>query len=186
MSPETANQQAAGEVAVSVAASDDDQSGYTFGPLDDGNFFKVEQTIKTPPGTPGLPLNFQEHVFSNSADQAWSYVAQDEPLPTPSLCSHGGSEVDFAIGRPQLPGYVATSQPVTPSFNTPNIGGSYGFFANAPGPVSNPEYAFQDSYGADASARSSPGQPKSKHFQFTQNVTPQDFTGTPHGAMIEK
>ena len=168
-SPLTPDTQGLRENTVSSNASDDEQ-GYAFGALG-APFYKSEQTIKTPPSTPGLRLNFQEHPFANPSDP-WSYTTQDEPLPTPSLCSHG-SEVDFSLA-PQLPSYVA-SQPVTPSF-PPSIGPAYnGFFGQS---LPNAEYHFPDSFAPDSSVRMSPGQPtkaKQTQFQFAQNITPQDF-----------
>lgn len=166
VSPEGLSQQGQRENTVSTNGSDDEQ-GFPYGSLG-GPFYKVEHNLKTPPATPGFSLNFHEHVFSNPHDRAWSYMPQDEPLATPSLCSHGGSEVEFSVGPP-APGYVA-SQPPTPSF-PPNIGPTYNLFSNG---LSNAEYTFPDSY-ATSSVRSSPGQPKTKHFQFAPNVTPQDF-----------
>ncbi|KAK3330195.1 hypothetical protein B0H66DRAFT_49961 [Apodospora peruviana] len=155
----------------------DEEQGYTFsslGAVGGLPLYKAEPSIKTPPGTPGLPVHFQDPFF-NSADHAWSFVPQDEPLPTPSLCSHGGSELEFSMA-PQLPGYVA-SQPVTPSF-PPSIGPTYNGFYGANLANSNAEYTFPDSYPPESSARSSPGgPPRSKQFQFAQNITPQDFSG---------
>lgn len=131
-----------------------------------GSCSKSEQPMRTPPPTPGLPSNFQEPIFYFQLDQHWNSAPQDEPLQTPSLGSHGGSEFDF-------PGYVV-SQPATPSLPLligPAQGLQAGVQAKAP---SNVEYNFPDSFPG-YSARSSPGQPKSQQFQFAQNVTPQDF-----------
>lgn len=154
-----------------MSTSPEDDQGFTFGPMGVvGNFsmYNAEMNVKTPPDTPGLPNHFQDHFFSSTENQAWSFLPQEEPLPTPSLCSHDGSERQFPMT--QIPGYIA-SQPATPSF-PPSIGPAYtggGFYGNT-------EYNFPESYAADSSARSSPaGPPKSKQFQFAQNVTPQDF-----------
>jgi hypothetical protein len=117
-------------------------------------------------------MGFPEAYYPTPLDHAWNYAQQDEPLPTPSLCSHGGSELDFSMA-PQLPGYVA-SQPATPSF-PPAMGPTYtGFFGSSLGQT---EYHFPESYPAESSARSSPvAPPRSKQFQFAQNITPQDFS----------
>ncbi|KAK1837258.1 hypothetical protein QBC39DRAFT_422487 [Podospora conica] len=154
-----------------MSTSPEDDQGFTFGPMGAvGHFsmYNAEVNVKTPPDTPGLPNHFPDHFFSSTENQAWNFLPQEEPLPTPSLCSHDGSERQFSMT--QIPGYMA-SQPATPSF-PPSIGPAYtggGFYGNT-------EYNFPDSYGADSSARSSPaGPPKSKQFQFAQNVTPQDF-----------
>ncbi|KAK3362740.1 hypothetical protein B0T25DRAFT_586915 [Lasiosphaeria hispida] len=175
LTPEGLGGQGLRENTVTTSASDDEQA-YTFGTMGAmGAFpmFKAEPNIKTPPDTPGLPGNLQDHhhFFANSVDHAWNFVPQDEPLPTPSLCSHGGSELEFSMAA-QMPAYVA-SQPVTPSF-PPSIGPTYGGFFG--GNMANTEYTFPDSYQPESSARSSPGgPPRSKQFQFAQNVTPQDF-----------
>ncbi|KAK0703765.1 hypothetical protein B0T26DRAFT_744457 [Lasiosphaeria miniovina] len=167
------------ENTVTTNASSDEEHGYTYGSMGSINglhMYKSEPTIKTPPGTPGLPIGFQDSCYPSSVDQAWNYVPHDEPLPTPSLCSHGGSELEFSMA-PQMPGYVA-SQPPTPSF-PPSVGPTYTSFftSNLPSNLANSEYNFPDSYRPESSARSSPGgPPRSKQFQFAQNVTPQDFS----------
>ncbi|KAK3990315.1 pah3 homeobox protein encoded by the pah3 protein [Cladorrhinum sp. PSN332] len=176
MSPGAMSGQSMRETTVGTNGSDDDQ-GFTYGSLGAMSslpMYKADPTIKTPPGTPGLQMGFHDAAyFSNPVDNAWNYAPQDEPLPTPSLCSHGGSELEFSMA-PQMPGYVA-SQPATPSF-PPSIGPTYnnGFFGSS---MAHAEYHFPDSsYPSESSARSSPvGPPRSKHFQFAQNVTPQDF-----------
>jgi hypothetical protein len=154
----------------------DDKLGYPFSSLGAVNGLPLYNgdaaAARTPPDTPGLQTHFHEPYLPNSFDHAWNFVPQDEPLPTPSLCSHGGSELEFSMA-PQLPGYVA-SQPVTPSF-PPSVGPTYaGYFGTSLG--HNTEYHFPDSYPAESSARSSPvAPPRSKQFQFAQNITPQDF-----------
>ncbi|KAK3310400.1 uncharacterized protein B0T15DRAFT_489084 [Chaetomium strumarium] len=164
-----------GECVLGVNGQQEDEQGYPFGSLGAVSgipLYNAEPAIKSPPGTPGVAMGFHESYFPGPFDQTWNYVPQDEPLPTPSLCSHGGSEVEFSMA-PQLPGYVA-SQPVTPSF-PPTMGPTYtGFFGTSLGQT---EYHFPDSYPPESSARSSPvAPPRSKQFQFAQNVTPQDFT----------
>jgi len=108
-------------------------------------------------------------------DAALDYVAQDEPLITPGLGSFGSEEFSMA---PLAPGYVAHSQPPTPSF-PPGVGPSYFPWGVATGSApGHTEYTFppEPYMPTDASAKSSPGQPKSKQFQFAQNITPQDFS----------
>ncbi|GAB1311103.1 Homeobox domain-containing protein [Madurella fahalii] len=180
MSPISSDGQCSGESTVIANVSDEEQ-GYPFGSLGAmGGLptYKTEPSIKTtPPGTPGVPMGFHEPYFPGSMDHTWNFVPQDEPLPTPSLCSHGGSELEFSMA-PQLPGYIA-SQPVTPSF-PPTLGPAYnGFFGTSLG--AHTEYHFPDSsYQAESSTRSSPvAPPRSKQFQFAQNITPQDFTDKP-------
>ncbi|KAK1776174.1 hypothetical protein QBC45DRAFT_333556 [Copromyces sp. CBS 386.78] len=161
----------------------DDEQAYTFGSLGAVSEmsmppFKSEAGIKTPPGTPGLGVHFRDpFAYPVPADNAWNYVSPDEPLPTPGLCSNGGSELDYSMA-PQLSGYV-TSQPVTPSF-APTVGPTYNnVFGNNGGShlARNTEYTFPESYQPESSSRCSPvGQLRAKQqFQFAQNVTPQDF-----------
>lgn len=161
----------------------DDEQAYTFGSLGAVSEmsmppFKSEAGIKTPPGTPGLGVQFRDpFAYPVPADNAWNYVSPEEPLPTPGLCSNGGSELDYSMA-PQLSGYV-TSQPVTPSF-APAIGPTYNnVFGNSGGShlVRHTEYTFPESYQPESSLRCSPvGQLRAKQqFQFAQNVTPQDF-----------
>ncbi|KAK3394761.1 hypothetical protein B0H63DRAFT_444874 [Podospora didyma] len=173
MASDGINGQGVRENTVATNSSDEEQS-YTFGSLGAVSglpMYKSEPNAKTPPTTPGLPIGFQDPFYPPSAEHGWNYGQHDEALPTPSLCSHGGSELEFSMA-PQMPGYVA-SQPVTPSF-PPSVGPTYtGFFG---GSLANTEYTFPDSYPPESSARSSPGgPPKCKQFQFAQNVTPQDY-----------
>ncbi|KAK0656350.1 hypothetical protein B0T16DRAFT_424946 [Cercophora newfieldiana] len=173
VSPADGNGQELRDNVVVTSASDEEQA-FAFGSVNSFPVYKADASIKTPPDTPALATNFPEQFFASSAEQAWNFAPHDEPLPTPSLCSHGGSELEFSMA-PQMPGYVA-SQPVTPSF-PPSVGPTYnnGFFGGAN--LANAEYTFPDSY-PESSARSSPvGPPKSRQqFQFAQNITPQDFT----------
>ncbi|VBB72680.1 pah3 homeobox protein encoded by the pah3 gene [Podospora comata] len=167
--------QSAREGTVGISSSDE-EAGFAYGSLGAvGGFsmYKSEATMKTPPGTPGLQMGMQDAYFTGSMDHAWNFAPQDEPLPTPSLCSHGGSELEFSMA-PQMPGYVA-SQPVTPSFPPQSMGPTYnGFFGPS---LAQTEYHFPDSYATEPSARSSPtNMPRSKQFQFAQNITPQDFS----------
>jgi len=174
VSPADANSHGLCEKTATTNASDDEH-GFAFGPVGAISGFPVyksDSNMKTPPDTPALAANFPEHFFPSSVEQAWNFGPHDEPLPTPSLCSHGGSELEFSVA-PQMPGYVA-SQPVTPSF-PPSIGPTYGGFFGG-GNMANAEYTFPDSYPPESEARSSPGGPlKSRQFQFAQNITPQDF-----------
>ena len=160
--------QDARENTVSSSASDDERR-YPYGPSH-GAFFRLE-TLRTPPGTPGMSRAFSDQVVST--DTPWNYPTSDEPLITPGLGSFGSEEFSMAQAAP---GYVVHSQPPTPSF-APGIGPSY-FPWGINGAAPNAEYTFPgESYiASDVSAKSSPGQPKSKQFQFTQNVTPQDFS----------
>ena len=174
MSPDGMLGSSMGDCGAGASSSDDEQV-YPFrslGVVGGVHLYNGEPIIKSPPGTPGLQVGFHDAFYPSSLDHAWNYVPQDEPLPTPSLCSHGGSELEFSMA-PRLPGYVA-SQPVTPSF-PPTMGPAYtGFFGSSLGQI---EYHFPESYPTETSARSSPVvPPRSKQFQFAQNITPQDFS----------
>lgn len=166
--------QSVGENMGGANPLDEDQSHLfgSFGAVSGLPAYTGESVVKTPPDTPGLQTALAGGYFTGTLDNTWNLLPQDEPLPTPSLCSHGGSELEFSMA-PQLPGY-AGSQPVTPSF-PPAMGPTYtGYFGTSLG--YNTEYQFPDSYPAESSARSSPvAPPRSKQFQFAQNVTPQDF-----------
>jgi hypothetical protein len=133
---------------------------------------RFENSINTPPVTPGIPLGYSS--FANPFEQAWAHATNDQPLATPSLCSHGGSEMDFP-GTSHMPSYIA-SQPTTPGFQRPDAFGPGFRFVH--GGMSNaPEYTFPDSSYVESSLASSPHeQTMSKTFQFAQNVTPQDFS----------
>ena len=130
-----------------------------------------ETSVNTPPVTPGLPISYNS--FANPFEQAWAHGATDQPLATPSLCSHGGSEMDFP-GTSHIPTYIA-SQPATPGFPRPDAFGPGFRFVH--GGMSNaPEYTFPDSGYVESSLASLPHeQQASKTFQFAQNVTPQDY-----------
>ncbi|EJT73328.1 hypothetical protein GGTG_10172 [Gaeumannomyces tritici R3-111a-1] len=193
-----ASTQGTREATVASSASDEEQS-YGIGAPPSamaGGFFTG--TLKTPPGTPGLNgvggTGFQEHQMApgqiNTFEAAWNFNPQDEPLVTPGLGSFGSEE--FAMAS-SAPGYIGSSQPPTPSFPHsigPASFGAYPWSATGPSvvPYSGSagmmhgggiaEYTFPESFVPDSSARSSPGLPpkSSKQFQFTQNVTPQDFS----------
>ncbi|KAK0729352.1 hypothetical protein B0T21DRAFT_292274 [Apiosordaria backusii] len=174
LSPGGPSGQGLREGTVGTNASDE-ETGFAYGSLGavgELSMYKSEPTMKTPPGTPGLQMGMQDAYYTGSMNHAWNFAPQDEPLPTPSLCSHGGSELEFSMA-PQMPGYVA-SQPVTPSF-PPSMGPTYnGFFGPS---LAQTEYHFPESYPQESSARSSPtNMPRSKQFQFAQNITPQDFS----------
>lgn len=196
--PAITSAQGTREATVASSASDEDQS-YGIGAPPSamaGGFFTG--TLKTPPGTPGLNgvsnTGFQEQQMApgqiNTFEAAWNFNPQDEPLVTPGLGSFGSEE--FAMAS-SAPGYIGSSQPPTPSFPHSIGPASFGAYPwSAAGPSVVPysgsagmvhggriaEYTFPDSFVPDSSARSSPGLPpkSSKQFQFTQNVTPQDFS----------
>ncbi|KAB5551191.1 hypothetical protein GE09DRAFT_1125334 [Coniochaeta sp. 2T2.1] len=150
-----------------ATTNSDEHHGLPYGNFNAPLTSRFENAINTPPVTPGLPLGYS--AFPNPFEQAWAHASYEQPLATPSLCSHGGSEMDFP-GTSHLPTYIA-SQPVTPGFPRPDAFGPGFRFAH--GGMSNaPEYTFPESRYVD----SSPEQPMSKTFQFARNVTPQNFS----------
>ncbi len=163
--------QGAREATVSSSTSDDEQR-YTFG-VPQSSFLRFDSTLKTPPGTPGIGQTLSSEQVAVMEQPPCYYFHPDEPLITPGLGSFGSEEFSMA---PTAPGYLVQSQPPTPSF-APGIGPTYFPWVVSGSAPSNTEYTFPGEYmPADVSAKSSPGQPKSKQFQFTQNITPQDFS----------
>lgn len=147
----------------------DDEVQYAMNGSVQHPFFGMGQTLKTPPGTPGFNAS---HVDQQTSVDPWSFVPQDEALLTPSLGSFGSDE--FAVLS--APAYAVNSQPPTPSFGQ-QAGHNYfpmQFHGGNEGPA---EYTFpgEPNMPHGLSAKSSPGRPKGKQFQFTQNITPDDF-----------
>ncbi|EFX01593.1 homeobox transcription factor [Grosmannia clavigera kw1407] len=132
-------------------------------------FFSMGQTLKTPPGTPGFNGG---HVDRQASMDPWGFVPQDEALLTPSLGSYGSEE--FAV-LSSAPAYALNSQPPTPSFGQ-QAGHNY-FQMQLQGGEGQADFTFpgEPSMPPGFLAKSSPGRPKNKQFQFTQNVTPDDF-----------
>jgi len=161
------------ETTVSSSASDDEHR-YVLGGSHNG-LLHMEPTLRTPPGTPGIRRNNQEQL--PTMDATWNFMQQpDEPLITPGLGSFGSDEFAMAQSAPE---YVMNSQPPTPSF-APTVGSNFfqlGLDSSVAGLAT--EYAFSGDFAQD-SARSSPGQFRAKQpqFQFTPNITPQDFSTT--------
>jgi len=157
--------------------SDDHHHSLPYGNFNAPLTSRFESSINTPPVTPGLPLGYSS--FANPFEQAWAHAASEQPLATPSLCSHGGSEMDFPGGTSHIPHYIASSQPATPGFPRPDAfgpgfrfgghgGGGGGGMSNAP------EYTFPESSYVESPLEQHAV--SSKTFQFAQNVTPQDFS----------
>jgi hypothetical protein len=131
-----------------------------------------EQAIASPPVTPGFHATHFEPVFPYAAAGPLSFPRDDSCL-TPGLASNGS---EFELSLPAPGAYTCASQPVTPSFPG-HHGMAHNFWAPlganlAPGAL---EYAFPESLADISHGRLSPGPAKAKQFQFTQNVTPQDF-----------
>lgn len=161
----------AADAMVMGGSSSDDEQVFQFGLAGQHPFIKPEP-LKTPPGTPGFHgMLHADHQMP--MEMPWSYVSQDEAVLTPSLASYGSDEFPM---MPSAPVYIMNSQPSTPSLNQPLANG---YFSPHSGFMSQSEYTFpgEGPKLPGSSAKSSPGRTKSKLYQFTQNVTPEDFSG---------
>ncbi|CAK7233415.1 hypothetical protein SCUCBS95973_008586 [Sporothrix curviconia] len=192
-SPVSPNETMAPDGAMAVCGSSDDEQymPYGSGAAAAGNhdpyFSARPSTLKTPPGTPGfngLAQSGSEH--QRVVETHWSFIPQDEALLTPSLGSFGSEEFSMLQAAPS---YVMNSQPPTPSVHQP-LGHSYfpvrlqgAGGSGAPGvhgahnAHGQSEYTFpgEGYMFTGPSGKASPGRNKAKQFQFTQNVTPQDY-----------
>ena len=103
-----------------------------------------------------------------------SYAAQDVSLLTPGLGSYGSDE--FSMMQ-TAPGYLTSSQPATPSVSQP-LSNSYFPLRMPPGAPGHADYTFPgEAYMMPGPlVKSSANQLQSKQFQFTPNVTPQDYS----------
>ncbi|CAK7205995.1 hypothetical protein SEUCBS139899_008778 [Sporothrix eucalyptigena] len=184
VSPVTPNEPLASNGALMGSGSSDDEHlmPYNSGAVTAGShnpYFSMKPaTLKTPPGTPGfngLAQDGSEH--QRVIENHWSFVPQDEALLTPSLGSFGSEEFPMLQ---TAPGYIMSSQPPTPSVHQP-LG--HGYFplrlqgAGGSGAPGQSEYTFPgESYMfPGSSGKASPGRNKAKQFQFTPNVTPEDY-----------
>ncbi|ERS98454.1 homeobox transcription factor [Sporothrix schenckii 1099-18] len=180
-----------GEAMVSTngmasSGSSDDEHLMPFGSsaANHNPYFATQSTLKTPPGTPGfhglMHAGAGEH--QHMMDSHWRFVPQDEALLTPSLASFGSE--DFSMLQ-EAPHYVMNSQPPTPSVHQ-SLGHGYfplrlqtGAVSGTAGVSSQAQYTFPgEAYMIPGSSGTlSPGRSKVKQFQFTPNVTPQDYNG---------
>lgn len=129
------------------------------------------ESLKTPPETPGV-LGHLSNNFNGSHFNTNMEFTADQPLLTPYF------QTEFQdLSLRHVPSYVEMSDsslPSTPLYpnmmnhvlpDTTNLAGA------APG---NAQYDW-DANESITSTKSSPGQPRSQHIQFTQNMTPQDY-----------
>ncbi|KAL7628059.1 hypothetical protein AAE478_002255 [Parahypoxylon ruwenzoriense] len=173
MTPVIIDQHSMREPTVSSTCSDDG-SFFLSGNLS-GNMmqdFKVESNLKTPPSTPGLLGHFGNHNYTANPFGTCVDFHADQPLLTPFF----QSELPDLTMR-NMPSYVELndgSVPTTPLY--PNMMGSMqehnSFSINSTG---NTQFDW-DANESVNSSKSSPSQPRSKQIQFTQNMTPQDYT----------
>ncbi|KAI0011610.1 hypothetical protein F4779DRAFT_191657 [Xylariaceae sp. FL0662B] len=171
MTPVVIDQQGIQEPTVSSTCSDD--GSFLLGGVSASIMqeLKTESNLKTPPSTPGLLTNFASHNYAGNFSSGVDF-SSDQPLFTPYF------QTEFSdLSIRNMPSYVELSDsslPATPLY--PNMVSSVQeqntFAHNA---VGNTQFDW-DANESVTSSRSSPGQPRSKQIQFTQNMTPQDYT----------
>ncbi|KAI1859790.1 hypothetical protein JX265_010239 [Neoarthrinium moseri] len=134
-----------------------------------GHGFSGIESLKTPPETPALITNLGAHNFSAHQFGTGVDFSPDQPLLTPYFQSEFP---DLTLRH--VPSYVDMSDNSLPS--TP----LYPNMMNAAAQDSSSLAASGTQYDWDTnesitSSKSSPGQPRSRQIQFTQNITPQDY-----------
>ncbi|KAI5920675.1 hypothetical protein F4810DRAFT_409473 [Camillea tinctor] len=173
MTPAVIDQQSLREPTVSSTCSDD--GSLMLGGVVSPNMMqeiKTESNLKTPPSTPGLMTNFAAQNFNVNPFGNGVDFSADQPIFTPYYTEFP----DLSLRN--VPSYVELSDgsvPATPMY--PSMVGSiheHGSFGNTMG---NTQYDW-DANESVISPKSSPGQPRSKQIQFTQNMTPQDYNTT--------
>ncbi|KAI2466150.1 hypothetical protein F4781DRAFT_366728 [Annulohypoxylon bovei var. microspora] len=132
--------------------------------------FKTESNLKTPPSTPGGLLNhFNNTNYPNSFVPRLDFQP-DQPVLTPFFSTEFP---DMSLHT--VPSYADMSDgslPTTPLYPMGSIQEQNAFGHNTMG---NTQFDW-DANEAVSSSRSSPNQSRSKQIQFTQNMTPQDYT----------
>lgn len=167
LTPAVYSQQDVQEPAVSSNCSDDEVFM-----LGDGSAgLGLPNSLKTPPGTPGMlssfvPQNFGGHPLSAGLDFT------DQPLLTPQF------QTEFPdLSQHHVPGYLEAgdnSMPSTPLYaNMMNVG--HDSLSMVGGGSGNAQYDWDATESINSSA-ASPSQARSKQILFTQNMTPQDYT----------
>ncbi|OTA57717.1 hypothetical protein K449DRAFT_398337 [Hypoxylon sp. EC38] len=173
MTPAVIDQQGIREPTVSSACSDD--NSFLLG----GSFsasimqeLKAEANLKTPPSTPGLLNHFGNHNYTANPFGTGVEFHADQPLLTPFF------QTEFPdLSMRNVPSYAELtdgSLPTTPLYPTMmgSIQDQSSFGHNTMG---NTQFDW-DANESVNSSKSSPNQPRSKQIQFTQNMTPQDYT----------
>ncbi|KAI2617642.1 hypothetical protein GGS26DRAFT_403470 [Hypomontagnella submonticulosa] len=166
MTPAIIDQQGAREPVVSCA---DDGSFLLGGSISASIMqeLKAESNLKTPPTTPGMLTQFGCHNYNSFGD-----FHADQPLLTPFFqtdfpdlnnISHVSSYTELNDG----------SLPTTPLY--PNMMGSIQEQNTYGHNTGNTQFDWESNESVNSS-KSSPHQPRSKQIQFTQNMTPQDYT----------
>ncbi|KAI1334792.1 hypothetical protein F5Y15DRAFT_280878 [Xylariaceae sp. FL0016] len=136
---------------------------------------KAESNLKTPPSTPGLLTHFAANNFSAGHPYSASVdFTSDQPLLTPFF------QTEFPdLSMRNVPSYLDmndNSIPSTPMY--PGMVGAVqeqGTFAGNMMGNANTQYDWGMNESV-VSSKSSPDQSRSQQIQFTQNMTPQDYT----------
>ncbi|KAI1410858.1 hypothetical protein F5Y13DRAFT_69912 [Hypoxylon sp. FL1857] len=173
MTPAVVDQQGIREPTVSSACSDDNSfllgGGFSASIMQE---LKAETNLKTPPSTPGLLNHFGNHNYPANPFGTGVEFHADQPLMTPFF------QTEFPdLSMRNVPSYAELtdgSLPTTPLY--PSIMGSMqdqNSFGHST--MGNTQFDW-DANESVNSTKSSPNQPRSKQIQFTQNMTPQDYT----------
>lgn len=169
LTPAVYGQQDVHEPTVSSNCSDDEAFM-----LGDGSAgFGLPNSLKTPPGTPGMLPSFVTHNFSGNPLSAGLDFTADQPLLTPQF------QTEFPdLSQQHVPGYIEAgdnSMPSTPLYaNMMNVGHDALSMLGG-GSGNNTQYDW-DANESINSSTASPNQARSKQILFTQNMTPQDYT----------
>ncbi|KAI0599431.1 hypothetical protein F4775DRAFT_600217 [Biscogniauxia sp. FL1348] len=173
MTPAVIDQQSLREPTVSSTCSDD--GSLMLGGVVSPNMMqeiKTESNLKTPPSTPGLMTNFAAQNFNVNPFSAGVDFSADQPIFTPFY----NEFPDLSLRN--VPSYAELSDgsmPATPMY--PNMVSSIHEHSSFGNTMGNTQYDW-DANESVISPKSSPGQPRSKQIQFTQNMTPQDYNST--------
>ncbi|GAP83003.1 putative homeobox protein [Rosellinia necatrix] len=156
-----------------VMSASPDNSSFVLGMGVSSNFvqeIKEEHELKTPPTTPGIMNEFNTNGYVGNTFNSGFNITTDQPLLTPYFHSEFP---DLSVQN--VPGYVESSDdgPSTPVFaGVINSGLEHTQFNG--NIMANTQYDW-DANESVVSSRSSPGYSRSKHIQFTPNMTPQDY-----------
>ncbi|KAH8676241.1 hypothetical protein BX600DRAFT_197516 [Xylariales sp. PMI_506] len=172
MTPVIMNPAGAREPTVSSTCSDDDAFILGQGMPSSIMHELKGESLKTPPETPGVLSNLAAPTFNgNPFGSSIDFTAADQPLLTPYF------QTEFPdMSLQNIPSYVELSDnslPSTPLYTNMNSTIQDAGFFGAP-TAGNTQYDW-DANESITSSRSSPGQPRARHIQFTPNITPQDY-----------
>ncbi|KAI0838888.1 hypothetical protein F5Y06DRAFT_34717 [Hypoxylon sp. FL0890] len=173
MTPAVIDQQGIREPTVSSACSDD--NSFLLGGTLAASIMqelKEQGNLKTPPSTPGVLNHFGNHNFTANPYSTAVEFPTDQPVLTPFF------QAEFPdLSMHNMPSYAELndgSLPTTPLYPSMmrSTQDQNSFGHNTMG---NTQFDW-DANESVNSSKSSPNQPRSKQIQFTQNMTPQDYT----------